>query len=43
MEQSIESIQPTNYVVYVLVNTSHNKTYIGITTQDRALVVAAKQ
>jgi len=31
MEQSIESIQPTNYVVYVLVNTSHNKTYIGIT------------
>lgn len=31
---SIEPIieqKPTNYVVYVLVNTAHNKTYIGIT------------
>lgn len=24
-------VQPSNYVVYVLVNTVHNKTYIGIT------------
>jgi len=34
MEQNTESVVqplPTNYVVYVLVNTSHNKTYIGIT------------
>jgi predicted GIY-YIG superfamily endonuclease len=34
MEQNTEpkpEVQPTNYVVYVLVNTSHNKTYVGIT------------
>ena len=30
MEQIVE-LPPTNYVVYVLVNTEHNKTYIGIT------------
>lgn len=31
MEQNIVQAQPTNYVVYVLVNTSHTKTYVGIT------------
>lgn len=28
---NINQVQQTNYVVYVLVNTIHNKTYIGIT------------
>jgi predicted GIY-YIG superfamily endonuclease len=31
MEQLIIKQPETNYVVYVLVNTNHNKTYIGIT------------
>ena len=33
IEQNIANTAKLNYVVYVLTNTSHNKTYIGITNK----------
>ena len=33
MSEDLENLNTKKYVVYVLVNTSHNKTYIGITNK----------
>ena len=35
MSEDLENLNTKKYVVYVLVNTSHNKTYIGITNKPK--------